>query len=102
MKIILGERFLRTINSCNKDIKERGADNIPLFVNNYSSKYMLDFKVIDLAKANTFIHAVLSHPETAKEIEDKLGISITAIRYNTDVEDVKNVLREALERLENM
>ena len=102
MKIILGERFNRTINAYDKDIKENGADKIPLFVNSYDRKYMLDFKVVDLAKANTFITAVLSNPETYAEIEDKFGIRIESIRYNTNVEDVKNVLREALEKLENM
>ena len=102
MKIILGERFNSTINNIDRDIKEEGVDNIPLAVNSYDRKYMLDFKVVDLAKANTFITAVLTNPETYAEIEDKLGIRIEALKYNTNVENVKNVLREALEKLENM
>lgn len=103
MKIILDEKEQSVINRVDEDIKERGND-IPLYVNQYNTKYMLDFTVVDLAKANLFISSVLgrSYPETVKEIEDKLGIHITALRYDTDVEDVKNVLREALARLENM
>ena len=104
MKFILEETNKRLIDNINEDIKS--GEMPPLFVSEFDRKYCLEFKIIDIAKANSFIMDMMTHnPDIRKEIEDKLGIEVTAVKYdngNAQVDNLKSLLREVLERLENM
>lgn len=105
MKIILEEREKNLIDNINKDLEDN--KDIPLFINKKGSKYYLEFECDDVAKANTFaMYMMAPNKEIQENIRENFGINITAFSYcspkEREIENLKNVLRETLDTLENL
>lgn len=106
MKIILEKGEKNLIDNINKDLEDN--KEIPfLFINKKGSKYYLEFECDDIAKANTFVMYMMSpNKEMQENIRENFGINITAFSYcspkEREIENLKNILRETLEKLENM
>ena len=100
MKITLedGEKdYIKRIND------GLSAENpIPVFCGEKKG-YSLSFDVVDIAKANAFVAYLMTpNTETAKEIEDILGVRITSINYATGdikLNELKAKLRSFMDEL---
>lgn len=105
MKFILEERDKILIDNINKDLEEN--KDIPLFVNKKGGKYYLEFECDDIAKANAFVMYMMAPNEEIHEnIRENFGIDITAFSYSNpkdrEIENLKNMLRETLDKLEKL
>lgn len=104
MRFELSEKDKRFIEGVNKDLSE--GENIPLFINEVGRRYYINFECLDVAKANLFALILLSsNPETEKNVEEVLGIRVNSLNYfdgDTRIGELKNYLREFLEKLEGM
>lgn len=106
MKIILEETEKNLIDNINKDLEDN--KDIPfLFINKKGSKYYLEFECDDIAKANAFAMYMMAPNEEIREnIRENFGINIIAFSYcspkEREIENLKNVLRETLDTLENL
>lgn len=100
MKIILEEREKKLAENINKDLEN--GENIPLFLPRKNTKYYLEFTCNDIGKANAFANYFMRPDEN--NISKELGIDITAINYSpgAKIETVKNILTDALRKLEEL
>lgn len=105
MKIILEEREKNLIDNINKDIEEN--KDVPLLINKKGGKYYLEFECDDIVKASVFAAQMMGpNIQTIDNIRETLGINIIAFSYSNpqgrSIENLKNVLRETLNTLENL
>lgn len=104
MKFILDEDDNEFIESVNKDLEEGNTPPIP--INQIGGKYYIEFKCLDIAKANNFVlNIASSNDDIQKEIEEKCGISVNFFSYsNPDrkIDSIKEILKRVLYELENM
>lgn len=102
MKIELDKKDINFINRINEDLSN--GENVPIYINNIGKDYYLNFKCLDIAKANAFIMYFM-HPNNTKEIEEKFGIQINSINYcdgDNKLSELKSYLREFLNKLDNI
>ena len=104
MNITMNENDKIFIDNVNEDLRENKKDCI-LVVNNTDVQYSLNFKVLDVAKANAFLYSIVLQPDPNKlnEIKDTIGIEFTSISYNhIEKEKIKSILQNAIRELDLM
>jgi len=104
MKIELDERDLKYINNVNEDL-ENGEEPI-LFVNTLTNDYYINFRCVDLAKANNFIGMLLCPRDNMKNlVEENFGIKVNSLNFcegDHKLSTLKSYLKEFMEKLDNI
>ena len=95
MKFEFEEKELESVKRIQKDLD--AGESIPLFVNSADQEYALKFKCVDVAKANTLIHFLMSkyNNDTLAEC----GIEVLALEYRNDKNDIIEILEDTIRRL---
>lgn len=100
MKIELEQKDVNFINGIKEDLENN--QDIPLFINNNTSKVSISIEIKDVPKANMFVYYLMSQNNT-KDIEDTLGINVLSINYKDNkIEQVKKILQDALEMIDSV
>ena len=104
MDIIMSDKDKIFIDNVNEDLKENKNECI-LIANEIGKDYSLNFKVLDIAKANAFLYSIVLQQDTEKlkEIRDTIGIEFTSISYGyREKERIKSILKDAIREIDRI
>lgn len=102
MKIILEEKDKNYAERVNTAFNEGNKEFMtPIY--SKDKKYYIEFTCTDIGKANAFIMAFLFNDDNSKELEEEIGINVTALNYKLLTKDsVNEILQDTIRKIEEL
>ena len=103
MKIILEEKDKNYAERINTALGEGEEIALMAPVHSKDKKYYIEFTCTDIGKANAFIMAFLFNDDNSKELEEEIGINVTALNYKLLTKDsVNEILQDTIRKIEEL
>lgn len=105
MKIIFDEKDKSFAERINTALEEDNDEIFPLLLSRKGTKYYLEFECTDIGKANAFAwNFMRSNCKDVLELEEEIGIKVTAINYSigSKIDETRNILQEAIDKINNL